>query len=720
MAKKNSHSEVYVDDEYLRKQVLQFLQDHPEREYNYKQLSKQLDLATKPEQDALLEILNELNEKGRLDEAQRGRYRHKPTSQVIEGVVDMTKSGNAYIISEETDEDALVKQSNLGSALHRDKVKVFLYARRKNKKLEGEVQEVLERHKTEFVGTIQVKEKFGFVVPDNPRMPIDIFVPGRQLGGAKDGEKVVVAVTEWGGEKNKNPVGKVTTVLGPAGKHSTEMHAIIAEFDLPTKFPKEVMDEAEAIPEEIRPEDIKGRRDMRGITTFTIDPEDAKDFDDALSIQKLENGNWEIGIHIADVTHYVKPGTALDREGEERATSVYLVDRVIPMLPEKLSNKVCSLRPDEDKLTFSVIVEMNNEAEVVKEWFGKTIIRSVRRFAYEEAQERLETNDGDYHPEITVLNQLAHKLRRQKFKGGALSFETAEVKFKLDEEGRPIEVYPKVRKDAHKLIEDFMLLANRKVAEFIFKKNQKYQNRAFVYRHHDQPPSDKLDTFVRVAKRFGYEVNTANPSTISMSLSRLLEDVEGQPEQNLLQTLAIRSMSKAVYTTQKSSHYGLAFDYYTHFTSPIRRYPDVIAHRLLEHYLEGGKEVDQDAIEQQCRHSSEREIRAAEAERASIKYKQVQYMSERLGEEFAGIISGVTEWGIYVEMTDTGCEGMVRLSDLETDYFALDEENYRIVGQNTNIIYQLGDHVRVQVANTDLRQRTIDLHMIEGEKTQEQ
>ncbi|MEX0965614.1 MAG: ribonuclease R [Bacteroidia bacterium] len=711
MTKKKGKGKMPVDTQELRKDALDFLKDHEDRQYNYKQLAKQLGLTDDHEREALLEVMQDLNEEGYLEEEKRGSFRHVPESQFIEGVVDMTKSGSAFIVSEETEDDTFVQQKLLNTALHGDQVRVLLYARRRNKKPEGEVVEVLKRHKEEFVGTLEVQEKFAFLVPDSRRMPVDIFIPMRNLGEGKNGDKAIVKITEYSAH-SKNPVGKVVTILGAAGLHSTEMNAIIAEFDLPTTFPENVVQDAAKIPGEITAKDVSARRDLRPITTFTIDPDDAKDFDDALSIRKLESGRWEIGVHIADVTHYVKPVTALDKEAFERATSVYLVDRVIPMLPERLSNELCSLRPNEDKLTFSVLVEMDEDGNVKKEWFGKTIIHSDKRFSYEDAQERLETGKGEFAEELLTLNQLAYKLRERKFEGGALSFETAEVKFRLDENGKPLEVIPKVRKDAHKLIEDFMLLANRKVAEFIFKKDQKTSNRPFVYRHHDFPPDDKLKSFAKVAARFGHKIDTKNQKALSRSFNQLLEKVEGRPEQNMLQSLAIRSMSKAFYTTEKSSHYGLAFDYYTHFTSPIRRFPDMIAHRLLEHYLLNSKlEIRQEEIEEQCKHSSEMEVRAAEAERASIKYKQVEYMSERIGEEFDGIISGVTEWGIYVEMKPSACEGMIRLSELSDDYYSLDEESYRIVGNNTGKFYQLGDPLKVIVVNTNLQERNIDLQI---------
>jgi ribonuclease R len=696
----------------IKSSLINFLHQNPGESFNYKQIAARMGLHSHEERDILLSCLEELLKEGQLDELDRGKYTPTFETQYVEGKVDMTKAGSAFIIVPGAEDDIYVGSNKLKTALHGDQVKVLLYARRNGKRPEGEVVEVLERRKLEFAGIVQVHERFAFLVPDDKRMVTDIFIPISKLGEAQNGEKAIVRIVEWP-EGGKSPIGEVVQVLGKPGEHTTEMNAIIAEFNLPTSFPAIVERDAEAIPEAIPEEEIEKRWDFRGTATFTIDPVDAKDFDDALSMRKLDNGQWEVGIHIADVSYYVREGTPLDKEALERGTSVYLVDRVIPMLPEKLSNNLCSLRPNEDKLAFSVVVVLDDEANVVQEWYGRTVINSQKRFAYEEAQEILEGAEGPFSEELHTLNRLAYKLRERKFAEGAISFETEEVKFKLDENGKPLGVYKKVRKDAHKLIEDFMLLANRKVAEFIFKKNETMHDKPFVYRVHDKPNDEKLEAFARVAATFGYRVNTTSEKAIAQSLNRLLINVEGKPEQNMLQTLAIRSMAKAFYTTTKSSHYGLAFDYYTHFTSPIRRYPDVIAHRLLAFYLSGGKGVDQDYIEMQCQHSSEMEVRAAEAERASIKYKQVEYMQDKVGMEFDGLISGVTEWGIYVEMTENKCEGMVRISDLRDDYYNFDEDRFLIRGFNTGKTYQLGDAVRVKVAAANLQQRTIDLVMLD-------
>ena len=576
----------------------------------------------------------------------------------------MTADGAAFIVpDDEFEKDVFVSARKLHNALNGDKVKVYIYAKKRGRKNEGEVVEIIQRLKTDFIGVIKISDRFAFVTVDDKKMLHDIFVPLSDLDGAKNGQKVQVAITDWP-EGAKNPIGKIINILGTQGENNTEMNAILAQYGFPLSFPPEVEKEASDIPEQITEDELKNRRDFRETATFTIDPADAKDFDDAISFKKLPNGNYEIGVHIADVSHYVQPKTYLDKEAYSRATSVYLVDRVIPMLPERLSNGVCSLRPHEDKLCFAAVFELDDAANIVEEWFGRTVIHSDRRFSYEEAQEVIENKEGDYVEEILKLNELAYILRDKKFKNGAISFESTEVKFKLDEKGKPVGVYVKERKDAHKLIEEFMLLANKKVAEFIAKKGKGKAKYTFVYRSHDSPNLENLGNFALFAARFGYKINMKSDKDIAKSLNFLMEDVEGKKEQNVLTQLAIRSMAKAVYTTKKTSHYGLAFDHYTHFTSPIRRYPDVMVHRLLAAYLNGERSANEDEYETAASHSSAMEKRAADAERASIKYKQVEYLEDNVGKLYMGIISGVTEWGMYVELIENKCEGMIRLKDI--------------------------------------------------------
>lgn len=679
--------------------------------FNYKQVSAKLNIDDNSTRQLIHQIITENVKKGLLKEVETGKYQGSTPKNYLIGTVDVTQSGSAYLIVEGLEEDVFIAPRKLRNALNGDVVKVFVYAKRNGKHMEGEVLEIIERARTEFTGIVKVSSRFAFLIPDNRKMQHDLFIPLEGLKGAKDGDKALVKMVEWPAGA-KNPIGEVMSVLGRQGENETEMNAILADYGFPLHFPQNVIAESEAILDTISKEEIKKRRDFRDILTFTIDPADAKDFDDAISFQFLENGNYEIGVHIADVSHYVHTETALNEEAFERATSVYLVDRVIPMLPEKLSNGLCSLRPNEDKLTFSAVFELDKNAKVITEWFGRTIIHSKRRFAYEEAQQVLETKEGDCKEELLILNDLAYKLRAARFKKGAISFETTEVKFKLGENGRPIGVYVKERKDAHKLIEDFMLLANRKVAEFIATKGTKHDRLAFVYRVHDEPDEAVIGNFARFAARFGYKINTKTQKDITNSLNSMMTEVEGKKEQNVLTQLAIRAMAKAIYTTKKSSHYGLAFDYYTHFTSPIRRYPDVMVHRLLQYYLDGGKSADAEGLEQQCLHTSQMEKKAADAERASIKYKQAEFLQDHIGQEFVGLISGVTEWGIYVEISENKCEGMVRLRDITDDFYVLDPENYCIIGQRKKHKYQLGDEVKIEVKKVDLVKRQIDFKLI--------
>ena len=647
------------------------------------------------------------------DSTTDSRRRHDSHADTIVGTVALATDKFAFVISEESESDVRVFTDRLKFAMHGDTVRLRLRGSRDGRPV-GDVVEVIKRVRAEVVGRLQVRGGIGFVKPDNRKMYFDVFVPFDNLHGAVDGEKVLVRVTEFPEDASRSPMGEVVRSFGQAGGNEAEINAIMAEFGLPFEFPAEVEEESEGISEVIPASEVERRRDFRAITTFTIDPADAKDFDDALSIQKLENGHWEIGVHIADVTHYVRPGTALEEEAKHRATSVYLVDRVIPMLPERLSNGLCSLRPNEDKLTFSAVFELDENGKLYESWFGKTIIHSDRRFAYEDAQERIEGLESDYTTEIQLMNSIAKKLCATRFKQGAISFETQEVKFKLDAQGKPLGVYVKERKDAHKMIEEFMLLANRKVAEFVFKLRARKPRFTMVYRVHEAPDPDRLQTFALFAKKFGYNLDLANPKKISTELNDLSMGVMGRPEQNVLQTLAVRTMSKAIYTTEPLGHFGLAFEHYSHFTSPIRRYPDMMAHRLLEHYLEGGKNVEAEPVEEECKHSSEREKVAASAERASIKYKQVEFMSEVIGETFTGVVSGLTERGMYVEIEENKCEGMVRLSEIPGDQFELDRDNYRIVGRGSKRIIQFGDELQVIVKSANLLDRTIDFELVDN------
>ncbi len=679
---------------------------------NYKQVAAKLNLNDDETREAVLDILKLETKKGVLSEPEKGKFRLNELKTYVTGRVDMTADGSAFIVNEEEFEnDIFIAPRKLRNALHKDIVKVYVYAKSKGKRKEGEVVEIVERARMEFTGIVKLSEKFAFLVPDDRKMLHDIFIPISDVNNAQNGYKAIAEIVDWP-EGAKNPIGRIKHVLGKQGENNAEMNAILADYGFPLSFPDAVEKEADAISDTISSEEIARRRDFRKVLTFTIDPVDAKDFDDAISYRLKENGNHEVGVHIADVSHYVLPDSALDAEAFERGTSVYLVDRVIPMLPERLSNGLCSLRPNEDKLCFAAVFELDAEANVINQWFGKTIIHSDKRFSYEDAQEVLENKTGEYSTELLKLNELAYILRERKFKHGAISFETTEVKFNLDEHGKPVGVYVKERKDAHKLIEDYMLLANRKVAEFIAKKGKGKQKLTFVYRSHDAPNEQSLLNFAQFALKFGYKINTSSDKETARSLNLLMEDVEGKKEQNVLTHLAIRSMAKAVYTTKKPAHYGLGFDFYTHFTSPIRRYPDVMVHRLLALYLADGKSVNEEAYEKMSVHSSQMEKKAADAERASVKYKQAEFLENNIGEEYTGIISGLTEWGMYVEIIENKCEGMVRLRDINDDFYVLDEKNYCIIGQRKKKKYQLGDEVTIMVKKVDLSKRQIDFKLV--------
>ena len=625
----------------------------------------------------------------------------------------MKSTGKAYVVlDDEAGEDVFIAANNTGQALHGDRVKVAMFPKRKNKKPEGEIVEVLQRKHTDFVGVLHISHGYVFVVPDMDSIPVDIFIPKGELHGAKNGQKVVVHLVDWP-ENSGNPFGEIIRVLGNPGENDVEMESILLAHDYPIEFPKEVEKEAEKIEDRIQKAEVKKRKDYRDIFTITIDPADAKDFDDAISLRKLDNGHWEVGVHIADVSHYVRPGSAIDEEAYNRGTSVYLVDRTIPMLPEKLCNNVCSLRPDEEKLTFSAVFEMDDDAHVLNHWIGKTIIKSCRRYAYEEVQAMIEGGEGDYKDEILTFHHLATKLRERRMAQGSLNFHSEEVKFILDEQGKPIDTYVRVQNESHELIEDFMLLANRTVAETFGKPGSPWKNHTFVYRIHDEPNPEKLNNFLRLISRLGYTMDISSRSKLVKSYNKLFEDVDGKGEKNLVETVAIRTMAKAVYSTENIGHYGLAFDYYTHFTSPIRRYPDLMVHRLIERYLiENQGSVDRKEYEEYCVHSSEMEKQAEEMERQSVKYKQAEYLQDKIGQVFDGLISGVSKWGLYVELKDSKCEGLVRYEDMPGDYYYLDEENFRVIGQDSGRVIQLGDEVRVIVKNVNLLKRQMDFEMI--------
>ncbi len=698
----------------IGKLILKFMNEKSSKIYNYKQISDGIDYRNPRQRELVIQALHKLLAAQRIKEVEKGKYiLNLKIEDTVTGIIDFNQAGNAYVSVDGLDEDIFIHSKNVKDALQGDTVLVVTY-HFKGKKLEGSVLEVLKRNREEFVGTFQLinHKDFGFVVCDKKTINTDIFVPKGKIGGAKDGEKVLVKMVDWKpGEKN--PEGEIIKVLGSPGEHETEIHSILAEYGLPYSFPEEVEKEADEIDRQIHDSEVAKRRDMRKICTFTIDPKDAKDFDDALSIQKLDNGNWEIGVHIADVSHYVTPGTLLDEEAYDRATSVYLVDRVVPMLPEVLSNDVCSLRPNEDKYTFSAVFEMNEKAEVVKEWFGRTVIHSDRRFTYEEAQERIETKEGDLAEEILELDHLAKILRKERINNGAITFDRSEVRFNLDENNEPIGVYFKISKDSNHLIEEFMLLANRKVSEFVSLNRKGEPNgNTFIYRIHDDPDPTKLEALRDFVSTFGYKMDLANTKKVAESLNRLLTDVKGKGEENMIETLAMRSMSKAVYSTNPIGHYGLGFEYYTHFTSPIRRYPDLIAHRLLQHYLDGGKSPNKDEFEEKSKHCSAMERLAADAERDSIKFMQVKFMEKHLGEEFTGVISGVADFGFWVQIPENGAEGLIKLRDLMDDSYTYDPKIHAVVGSRTGNQYQLGDEVRIKVTKANLIQKQLDFKII--------
>ncbi len=719
MAKKEKSRRKKTDS--LSAHILAVFSSDPFRSYNYKQVAAAMGIKDNATRDLILSTMLELLEQGILQEVKKGKFRLDmsrlsqiaPASRYVIGTVDMKQTGKAYVILQEPGEDIYISPTHTGKALHEDTVKVFLFPRRPGRKPEGQIVEVLKRAKTHFVGKLQLSDKYAFVIPDNPSIAVDFFIPREYLNKAKNGEKVVVEFIEWP-EYARNPFGRIVKVLGRPGEHQVEMQSILVEWDFPIGFSREAEKEASIIPESIPIEEIEKRRDFRKVFTITIDPADAKDFDDAISFQRLDDGLYEVGIHIADVAYYVKPGTAIDQEAEQRGTSIYLVDRVIPMLPEKLSNFVCSLRPNEDKLCFSTVFVMDEKAQIKSQWFGKTVIRSDYRFNYDEVQQIIEGGQHAVRDEIITLYKLSAILREERMKKGTINFETKEVKFNLDDNGKPLGVYIKEQKEANWLIEDFMLLANRRVAEWVGHTKSKTKPKTFVYRVHDEPPAEKINQFAQFVSKLGYSIKLGSRSLFARSLNRLFTQVAGKGEENLIETIAVRTMAKAYYSTDNIGHYGLAFDYYTHFTSPIRRYPDMMVHRLLWQYLNGGESVDKELYEQRCVHASDRERKALEAERSSIKLKQAEFMKDKIGQIFDALISGVSKYGIFAEIVDNYCEGMIRLRDLTDDFYYLDEDNYQVIGQRYGETYRLGDSIKVMVKNVDIQKKQIDFKLVKS------
>lgn len=717
MAKKKEKKEKKAGKRMSKKQLAKLLIDffhaRSTETLSMKFIFSELHLSTHPQKMLCIDILNELLDDDYITEMDKGKYRVTNHGSEIVGTFQRKSNGKNSFIPDDGGEPIFIAERNSAHAMNNDKVKIVFFAKRKHKEAEGEVIEIIERANDTFVGTLEVAKSYAFLVTENRTLANDIFIPKDKLKGGVTGDKAIVKVIEWP-DKAKNPIGQVIDILGKAGENTTEMHAILAEFGLPYIYPQAVEKAADRIPAEITPEEISKREDFRKVTTFTIDPKDAKDFDDALSIRPLKEGVWEVGVHIADVTHYVKEDSIIDKEAEKRATSVYLVDRTIPMLPERLCNFICSLRPHEEKLAFSVIFDINEKGEVLASRIVHTVINSDRRFTYEEAQNIIETQQGDYKEEVLMLDKIAKALREKRFTAGAINFDRYEVKFEIDEKGKPVSVYFKESKDANKLVEEFMLLANKTVAEYVGKVPKNKKPKVLPYRIHDLPDPEKLDNLSQFIARFGYKVRTSGTKTdISKSINHLLDDIQGKKEENLIETVSIRAMQKARYSTHNIGHYGLAFDYYTHFTSPIRRFPDMMVHRLVTKYMDGGRTVSETKYEDLCDHSSNMEQIAANAERASIKYKQVEFMSERLGQVYDGVISGVTEWGLYVELNENKCEGMLPIRDLDDDYYEFDEKNYCLRGRRKHRTYSLGDAITIKVAKANLEKKQLDFALVE-------